>query len=286
MRKWDNEDCPPTTESNTGVPLRVFAATAQHDPADIPPVARWDHTGKVQYIGIKCGTAWCSVGPMTTWNPQAPKPAPAGANRAVQLTHLVKGYHDQQLLAPPTGYDWDHAGTPGPEEWVRPSSILGTIVPEPGVGGFNDATYAVPNERWVKVATTYLEGTDVGAYREKYGFARTPSPNIGNEVRLCDPRIKECPGLPANIEGTTSCKKAHETINQENMNGGSSSRWYARVRPADGGGEVFRCVVRREHGVLPSGIRMPNTARWRWLVDDDSIWVPCIFSCCQLQGGF
>ncbi len=280
MIGWANELCPPTSVGiESGVQLRVVVS--QHSAYDsVPPVARWDWGDGQQLIGIKCGDSWCTIGPTGAWAAMPAKSPPTAASADVARTFSVKGYHDQQRLAPPTGQDYDHAKAPGPGDWTQPTNILGTIVPVPQVGKITSDAF---DGEWTKVATAYLEGDPAGGYAEKYGFVNTTGSDVGNQVFLCNGAVKPCAGITNEVQGSISCSRANETIAAENLAGGHSSRWYAKVKPVLGG-ERFFCVIRREHPEF-TGATYPNTARWRWLLDDDSIWVPCIFGCCQVRGG-
>ena len=53
--------------------------------------------------------------------------------------------------------------------------------------------------------------------------------------------------------------------------------WAVVVKPSK---EVsYRCVYRTDHGTIP----VPGTARWRWVLNDETIWVRCANGCCQVD---
>jgi len=273
MVKSGNEKCDPaiTALPTDSRELRVIMTTPGSADEDYPPVARWDWNGAFQYIGIKCGAAWCSVGPLNSgWAAQDPRPAPPGTAAPAAMRFSVKGWHDHQLLAPSTGHD----------PWDAPTHALGTVVPVSDLGELTDASFG---HDWAPVANVFID-QPVDGYEGKYGFSQTEPTGQGNLVSLCSGSSGACPNLPENIADTKSCRVANETIIKESATGAIVSLWYARVRAARGGAETYHCVVRRDHTNDYPGGRIPGTARWRWLADDDGIWVRCVFGCCQLYG--
>src|SRR5207245_10928283 len=62
----DETDCrkPLINPARAGTELKVLPVSPQSNDAAYPPVARWDWdpAHHEQYIGIKCGVAWCEVG--------------------------------------------------------------------------------------------------------------------------------------------------------------------------------------------------------------------------------
>ena len=93
--------------------IDVYATTVQPAP-HLPPTARWlwDATDKVHYIGIKCGNAWCSVGPEGFTPTALPNSGPA--------YRRVPGWYDAQHLAVPFG----STVKPGPWAAIYPAPQL------------------------------------------------------------------------------------------------------------------------------------------------------------------
>src|SRR5437016_4530915 len=90
----DETDCskPLINPARAGTELKVLPVSPQSNDAAYPPVARWDWdpAHHEQYIGIKCGVAWCEVGsqqfapaPALTagpsFDPSPASPRPPGA---------------------------------------------------------------------------------------------------------------------------------------------------------------------------------------------------------------
>ena len=120
-------DEPPPPGSAAWDPLRVVPQVYQGAGiTDYPNTARWQWTGPVnqadgeQYVGIKCGAAWCAIG-RSGFTPQ-PIPAPGSG---MSRERAIPGWHDAQFLAvmfPPGAPNAQL--TPGP--W-------GVVYPQPTV---------------------------------------------------------------------------------------------------------------------------------------------------------
>jgi hypothetical protein len=228
-----------------------------------PQVARWDWDTKhnAQYIGIMCGAAWCEIGqdgfepsPTFTGNP----------------TRAIKGWYDRQRLA-----------VPGPDGTLIPSNIFGTVFPNPNLGKYSATNF---RKRWAPVATVILSADSAGVYSRKLNLEESSlaSPNTiavcyGFEKADCAPttrnRLFDVP-VP-NLGVMPTCETRDE----------SGRTWWAKIRAAKTGKEVYRCVS--WWGVPPeaasAGFKVPGTARWRWLLNDETIWEACIQGCCQVE---
>ena len=161
-----NVSCP--RSSRTALPagrdLRVIttAAAEFRSESDYPPVARWDWdaTNEVQYIGIKCGAAWCEIGQQSL----VPSPALAASPtdpRGLKRVRSIKGWYDQQALA------FENAGK------IEPSSLKGTIVPDTMLGRLDNlGDFA----RFAHVADVVLErgsaapGAALAKYKSRFNF--------------------------------------------------------------------------------------------------------------------
>ena len=232
-----------------------------------PPVARWewDSAHQIQYIGIKCGDSWCSIGPAGFTRADWVKGTGSLAARA---RSEVRGWHDEQALAPAGG------------SATAPTSIRGTVVPTEDLGQLD-----TPGEfaSWHLVARVFLSDNSPD-YRRKYGFAKAAVGDSGNRLYLCSGKQGDCPGpRPASLAGTPSCIAADSA--QAASSSHSVERWYAKIEPADGGPPEFHCVTRRDHTPLFQSLQkeLPGTARWRWVATDETIWVRCMFGCCQVH---
>jgi len=224
-----------------------------------PPVARWDWDSDsgMQYIGIKCGAAWCEVGesgfsriPAYSAPPPLAFDGVASTDVAVDRVSHIKGWNDAQ-----------HLDSVADGRQV-PTGIWGTIIPHP----MNDSVHNVSayQNRWVNVADAVLEG---GNYRKR---------NFTEGVN----KIYFCHGKAVSSDsGETGCKGASAVTCPPDP--ADDIAWYAMIVSA-ASDTAYKCVIRRIH----SGANVPDipgAARWRWVVDDVTNWIKCPTGCCEIR---
>lgn len=137
----------------------------------IPPTARWgwDRENELHYMGIKCGSRWCSVG-VDGLIPEQPVDGPLGTGTQA----AAPGWYDSQHLAVPNG---SGAMRPGP--WA-------TIYPTPNL---RSRTSVDQYREWVDVAYISLDASDgspaLDHYRRGLGLGRAPATEpMGDGNRL------------------------------------------------------------------------------------------------------
>lgn len=226
----------------------------------LPPVARWDWDArrKQQYIGIRCETMWCEVHPAATF----PMPAFTSSVSPFAPTTMPKGWYDEQTLAVV------NIGGSGP---TTVSKIRGTFIPEPDLGLENaeplSSTFV---NRWKQVARVGLQGNP-GGYTSKFNLEESTSPSMLNRVALCfvptDAPNSAC--FPTNSEKPICQPPAP----------GEAGRWYTRILSARSDRARYFCVTRRAH----AGMIIPGTVRWRWLINDETMWIRCLQGCCEVN---
>ena len=239
----------PFVESSAATELRVRAETFEGFTGDdIPAVARWDwdpRTGQYS-IGLKCGAAWCEVGPRPTFASSAGLMVDAAWPKGKRRVRRIKGWYDEQWLAVPNNVR--PMSRPGASSAaVRPAAgLMGHVIPDTLL---KDRTADQFRNDWVEVATVRIP--DVAGSR-----------NYASKLGLR-------PGE-----------------NQLFLRGDVSSRnWKARVIPP-GGTPVEFDVIRHDHSADVAAIpwfRIPATTRWRWMPDDETIWARCLEGCCEVQ---
>lgn len=252
-----------TSSTAPGTTLRVDRIEMPGaDSSDYPPVARWDWDAKhgTQYIGIRCGRAWCEVHPQDELVAFASSPLYTRTG-TVQFRRSVevKGWYDEQRLAlPPSG-----AGN------ATPSSIMATFIPDSALGEGDDTTSAGSRfeSRWVRVATVAL-GAPPEIYASKLNLVQSPAPDPVNVVHLCFG--------PLDPGGNSSCFTDRNQIPK--CVTGAGGGWWGMIG-ADGAPPKFYCITRRTH----HGIRIPGVVRWRWTLHDDTMWIRCLNGCCEVQ---
>lgn len=219
--------------------------------SDYPPVARWDwdRREKQQYIGIKCGVAWCEIGPVG-FTPSPPLPVASNADSSVRRVRLIKGWYDQQLLAKLT----EDGG-------MQPSGVLGTVIADPRLGQWSDADFL---EKHADVAQVVLEVLE------------------GNERRTLMYYQKKYNVHPARYDGPA--KLAIRNTAEENPSG----YWNARIRRGglfglftDKNVNIVRRAVDRT--TFNESYVVPAVARWRWIQGDEGIWTRCTDGCCEMS---
>lgn len=211
---------------------------------DYPPAARWDwdSANAKQYIGFKCGAAWCEAG-IPGFQQSHRWRAPANMNsRLERRVFEIKGWYDEQLLAikdPITGV-------------VRPSSILGTVFPDPGLDTLAFASFA-SGERLA--ALIMLSKDSANYYKTKFNFlshtASTPQIPYGKLNKLW---------IRDGIAGWNNKIFSHMGVNDKTRR------------------EVFR-----DHSadIATGNFVIPGSARWRWVRDDETVWKGCDAGCCE-----
>lgn len=266
-KKLDLGRCLNTTTRDSfvlsGQPLSVHVIRYPKFPASaIPPVARWDQdpVSRVQYIGLRCGDAWCEIGPEAGFTSSQAAIDQPGIADSVQAAYeadpgfsipadrwpvmqMVKGWYDQQEL----------------EVWksdsvLVPSGVIGTIIPNPVLDVIGKTAGSIgPTfpHRWVPSAYIHVTGDYHGKKLQlKKGVSR---------MYLCKGAADDCPGVAG----------------VPNLKPDADSMWSKLVGPDRE--TSYHSVAFNTHGggVLPAG-----AARWRWLETDGTTWLRCANGCC------
>lgn len=123
----------------------VLDRTAGSAATDYPPVARWgiDRTGGQPYMGVRCGAAWCDIGPPNF------RPAPD------RCEGRAKGFCDEQILA----IEQNGALVPAP-------GVRAVIRPARGAERLRTADF----DDWTEVATVRVMGGGHPVYVEKFNY--------------------------------------------------------------------------------------------------------------------
>ena len=259
----DEKDCgkPLVNPATAGTELKVLPVSPKSNDDAYPPVARWDWDPAhgEQYIGIKCGVAWCEVGSQQFAPASALTAGPSfdpitgfTTTTGTDQVYAIKGWYDEQQLAVPAA-----AGG------VQPGAVHGVIIPNPVLGQLNQATdfHPTSSKPWVHVATANV----TGPYSSKLHLR-----NGDNKIYLCYGTAIEChvpgpvPTCPPSADG----------------------KWWAKIESPYwlwpfwlSHKATYRCVTQRPH---PS-VKIPGTVRWRWTVDDETGWIRCTNGCCQVN---
>lgn len=243
-------------------PMTVDAFT---DDRQYPPVARWDWDSNhgMQYIGIKCGAAWCEIGqsgfsriPAYSAPPHLAFDGVASTDVAVDRVSHIKGWNDAQRL---------DSVADGKQV---PTGIWGTIIPHPRNDRVDDVLSY--QNSWVDVADAVIQG---GAY-PKRNFTEGV-----NRIYLCHGKA-----VPSSAVSTGSpqpgCLNATVSVSCP-TDPTDSIPWYAMIVSA-ASDTAYKCVIRRVHagtGIPP----IPGAARWRWVEKDATNWIKCPTGCCEIR---
>ena len=277
----NNETQCQTSHPLTGIPgqelaVREIQIAGFKAGQDYPPVARWDWDASiaVQYIGLRCGAAWCEVGPGKPEDPATPaftsssSYANTASGSAEDRVRGIKGWYDEQLLAVDSADE------------SRLTALRGSVFPDTNLAALTQSTL---DGHWHAVSHIALRQPETGSlvkelehYRKKFNLDPVPqgSPlKDMNHVLMCYGTISSC-SVPATatLSMMQSCGKAALAAAITNK------RYWAQitsnVRPP-----MYRCMTPRSHGVT----FIPATARWRWLARDETSWRWCPGGCCEVN---
>jgi hypothetical protein len=251
-----------STTVGTKLLVKRTVVDGPYTDVDYPGVARWDWDPRegVQYAGIKCGGAWCEVGPLSGFS-SSPRHQFAGttaASSARQTRVLaIKGWYDEQRLA-----EMDLNGN------LVPSEVVGTAYPDSRLDNVRPGDFA---GHWVLAAHVALSRQSK-KYEATYNFraAAVGAPQV-NDYYLCQGTWDLCAkGQGKKPLNVASCPDRDKS-------------WWGRVEAAGGGSPRYVCETQEEHHDAHGNlITMRGVVRWHWFSRDEVLWKPCpLTGCCQ-----
>jgi hypothetical protein len=253
--------------------------------ADYPAVARWDwdHDHRKQYLGLKCGPAWCEVGDLDlTPSPDLPGPVSSLARRSSR----IKGYYDQQYLA----------SVPAPGLPSVPTGMLASIIPVDSLGDWHSwSTFSgFRTVAHVQFTGRSSDAAALAAYTTRFGFTGSVAGTVLQsdriDIALCYGTPTSCGISAASMPATcaepgpgddpplTASASFTALVSAASIAG--SNRWYSRVK--SGGSPMYHCITRYDVPIDSHGIATPGTTRWRWMANDEGGWFRCLYGCCEL----
>ena len=253
-------------------PLFADSLPTEGDAAGIdsvPTVARWDwdSVASQQYIGLKCPKHWCELhsSPRYASSPTYVPPASLGLHGTERSVVRQKGWYDAEYLTKV------RKGT------VIPLAIDGTwgsIFPVPGLGDRKMTDYG--SGTWLPAAWVSITPASPG-YLTKYNYdgdGAPPSRSGRNTVSLCFAAASNPTAcIPAGLPGTCTSDNGTSTT--------QGGLWYAKVEGAEHKGPTYMCV---SYISTPSTkVHPPGNVRWRWVREDQTIWISCPAGCCQVK---
>lgn len=246
------------SDRSRALEVRTHTITTRGSRPEPPPynVARWDwdERTRTQFIGIRCGNAWCEVGVRNFGD--SPSHVDANTETAPQFSGLrIKGHYDEQHLAEFAGGRLQVGGN------------RGTIYPTPQLAAF--AATRPPPGVWTRVAEINMS-PDVGSYDAMLNLIGNPRPVTAGDravLSLCLGDPKSCAPNRRSAFRSDACKAT------------GNGRWYARIERPGRPAQYF-CVMHRGHTKADN---IPAVVRWRWREDDETIWVRCHEGCCEVN---
>lgn len=257
--------------SNKGFDLDVREMPTAAGAPPPPAVARWERdTEGGQALGVLCDVKWCVIGRpgfepsanpafpadagLDSWLAGLPNEASSPVTGAqLEAMALSRGWMDEQRLAPAAGGSASAA-----------SPLWAAVIPHPSLDTMTDADFA----SWRVASFVWIpdQGADaaviLGQYQTKFNYA------FGwNAISLCGGAA--C--FPTPIAPTPPTCAALPSDEQ---------RWYGEIRPRSGGTPKYFCVKRVPH--LSVG-HVVGAARWRWIKNDETVWMRCVQGCCEVE---
>ena len=259
--------------------LSIKRTTPSMNRKDYPPVARWewDVGSNTQVIGFMCLDGWCEVGE----SGHDPETGPDLTGTMSDMGDLsnspvlkVKGWYDEQRLSPATHHRWKFSW----QHW-SPRSVVGTIVPAPGLDQLDATNF---NKTWQPIAYVNLSEPS----KDYYKAARFV-PMAGDKVTtisLCKEDWGAVDAIPSALSPAQLCQDIPQKIREQagkciTERTAPTIHWWAKTVLAGGNPDpTYWCIVRR---IAPPGVSVPGTARWRWLASDEETWGRCGGACCS-----
>jgi hypothetical protein len=299
------------------MPKGVELAVKQTVPAgnEVPPVARWDWdpSNRIQYIGIRCGRAWCEIGRKRRFTFTPWKFGQWNIWTYFWVKEFKPSWHFQSSdpnlasrLAPKGWYDEQALAIQRADGELVPDRAIGTIIPAADLGAWAGGEWT--EERWRAIRgswklAAYLALHGSGAsndyptafqiYREKLRMRGTAIPfeTLSNpnqpfaldsvtitNLEYCLGTRQECEVPEVAAGGPSDPPHEDPAEGQPNTWYDPNNSWWARFVPP-GGDAKYTWVTRRRH----LGVEIPATARWRWVLDDETIWTFCPEGCCEVR---
>ena len=267
-----DQDCamPRNLNALNGTPLTVVRTQAEGLPREAYPlVARWDRDSLgTYYVGMSCGDAWCDIGPDGFKPARAHYQDDSDASRVLR----IKGWYDEQHLA-----------TRGAnEDDPRPSGIRGTVIPHPDLHTYEGETFTT----WTRAGYIALDSIGPGFtesiasyYKTKFNLSSvsvTKQLDQMNQIHICHGTRARC-SVPNSGMSTSELCGPDKTWYGRRIN-----RWWVKLQSPAVNNDVHKCVTRRGHEDLD--VPIPGTARWRWLIRDETVWERCTHGCCEVDG--
>ena len=250
-----NQPCRPTAPPGgtpptimTGAPLPVVAAAEPGFRVSdgYPAAARFDEDiNGVPVLAFKCLNAFCEVG-TTPARRREPgsKLNPVPLGTPVQA--LVKGWQDEQELAEQVV---DAAGVP----FWRGSGVRASIVPADNIANHDRAAFSAHADRWFGMAVITIAGPLLPS-NKYYGWGLRQGRNYVG-MRYASATDTLVVGIfNAKLPDPPSASPSPRKV------------WKVRER------------------MMHWDVAVPPTARFRFTVGDDGIWIPCGNACCRSDG--
>jgi len=211
-----------------------------------PATARldFDNSGRVTF-GFKCAKAWCEAG-TTDATVRVSWARGIAPSPTTPAQRRIKGWHDEQVFAEEfvTGL--------GQTRW-RAATVRGSIVPDENIGDRDRAYFVANAGRWVRVAELDIVGPLTPASKYYAWGLRSGRNYLG--MRYVAGRDTLEVGVFANpLPATPSSAPSPRGI------------WKVRER------------------MMHFDVPVPPTARFRFTVADDGVWIPCGVACCRADG--
>ncbi len=225
----------------------------------VPPVGRWDRdpVSGEQYMGLACGDDWCEVTRTKHYVSSPRYGLGSSAPKRDRAVFAIKGWYDEQPLA------IRPAGNPnGP---LVPAPFMGTIVPSAALDTMSVAWFT---KKWVPAARISLTSAS-HVYQAKYGLSQGQPPHGSPAMKMAT--FEVCRGMSnrdCSVPESQDCSAGTQP---------DGYMWFWRITPIQGD-RRYGCIDRHDHSGL--GRHIPGTARWRWVKEDEKLWVRCGEGCC------